>query len=177
MSHDFNYFPKARQSNCVIMGWCWIHIPMHSIWVLLSILNESDMDVRTILVGYETSTTPYWSHSSLTAPYWWYINAHPQHMSVANHLLWVWYWCENHCGLGYETWTATFWPHSPAMSHNFNLFQNFGQASVVVAPWWWIHTAIHFIWRLLTILDESDMDVRTILCGYEALTTPYWLHV
>ena len=51
VSQDFNLFPQPRQRNSEAMGWWWIHMPIRSIWMLLSILDKSDMDVRTLLVG------------------------------------------------------------------------------------------------------------------------------
>ena len=110
------WFPKSGLAPAWIMKWWWIHMPIHCIWRLCNTLYMYDMDVWSTLGGSEASLLVLWYGLQLNSdPGFWLISqiwastclnnevvmdpyAHPLHMKVVKHLVYVWYGCVIHSG-------------------------------------------------------------------------------
>jgi len=112
--------PKARSAWATIMWWVHIHMHIHSIQRLSNTFYIYNIDVRCIWGECAASITAFhhhllpWSspdfwqnskslvgmsnHSVVgTCPY-----AHPQHIKVVKHLLYIYHWCEMNMGWVYS---------------------------------------------------------------------------
>ena len=116
VTQDFGWFPKLQSAPAVKMKWWWNHMPIHCIWRLSNTLYMYDMDVWSTLGGSKASLLVQWSGLQPSSdPGFWLIYqtatctcrdnevvmdpyAHPLHMKVVKHLVYVWYGCVIHSG-------------------------------------------------------------------------------
>ena len=101
--------------------------------------------------------------------------AHPQHMKLVKHLVYVWYGCEMSSG-----WVASL-KHcilvlyrGQLVTQDLSWLPKSELANVMATGWWWFHMPIHSLWSMSNTLHMFDMDVRWVLVGLKASNTVYF---
>ncbi len=100
VAQDYSQPPKSGQTTGVVMAWSWIHLPIHSIWLIPNTLYIIALNKEIIPCGSGVSTTAPWHHLKPscdhrfqpTAKIWakkcgcnrmmMYPSAHTQHMTI-----------------------------------------------------------------------------------------------
>ena len=154
-NQDFSRLPKSEPTSVVETAWWWIHMPIHCIWRLSITLYMYGWDVWTNPCGFGASTNAYGLHlvpssdarfqptcqivankcdgnGMMMDPY-----AHPQHMKVVNHLLYVWSGCDNYtmCLWNLNHCRNTEIQHQ-AVTGDFSRLPKLGLTCVVETAWW-----------------------------------------
>jgi len=111
---------KAWSTWAAIKWYGHIHMHIHSIERLSNTLYIYNIDVRWIWVGSIASNTAFhhdisaetcpdlWQNSkslvdmSGNKVVWTHPYAHPQHVKVVKHLIYIWHWCEMNMGWVYS---------------------------------------------------------------------------